>query len=137
MHSLIHWLPVWCALAVGVIGLQRAVVQTILTTAAGATAQVGDVFALPQDWSSSDILMYQYVISGGTFTSLHVKIEASLDGVNFPVANVDDTTATGNIGVLQMGTTLNHATPPFLRAELTTGVVNTGSPIVTLKIWKR
>lgn len=135
-HALLHFWPLW-VFALGVIGLQRGVVQNILTTAAGATAQVGDVFAIPQDWSSSDELLYQFVISGGTFSALHVKLALSLDGVNFPGNQVDDTTVTGNIGSVQMGTTLEKTKAPFVRAEVSGGTVATGSPVVTVKIWPR
>jgi hypothetical protein len=133
-HTMLHLIPF---IVFGVIGLQRAIVQTVLTTAAGATGQTGDVFAIPQDWSASDAILYQYVVTGGTFSALHVKLELSLDGVNFPVANVDDTTFVGNIGIVEIGSTLVASKAPFLRAEISGGVVATGSPIVTVKVWPR
>lgn len=136
IHHLTHFWP-WAVFALGVIGLQRAVVQNILTTAAGATAQVGDVYAIPQDWSSSDELLYQFTVSGGAFSALTVKLALSLDGINFPANQVSDTTVTGNIGSVQMGTTLEKTKAPFVRAEVSGGTVSSGSPIVTVKIWPR
>lgn len=129
--------PFWFALAVGIIGLQRAVVQTILVTAAGATAQTGDAYAIPQDWSSSDVLMYQIIVSGGTFSALHTKLALSLDGLNFPSFQVDDTSLAGAVGVVQMGTTLNNVKAPFVQASISGGTVATGSPVVTVKLWPR
>lgn len=134
---MIHGLLACAMLAVGIIGLQRAITQTILATAAGATAQTGDIYAIPQDWSSSNELAYQIIISGGTFSALTVAIALSLDGVNFPANQVSDTSHLGAIGIIQMGTTLESVKAPFLQAAISGGTVASGSPVVTVKVWPR
>ena len=136
LTNLIHLWPL-ALFALGVIGLQRAVTTAILATAAGATAQTGLVFAVPNDWSSSDEIAYQITIAGGTFSALTVTISLSLDGVNFPVNQVSDTTHANAMGVIEAGTTLEKVKAPFLQAAISNGTVASGSPTVTVTIWPR
>lgn len=128
----------WALLAVGVIGLQRAIVQNVLTTAAGATAQTGSVYAIPQDWSSSDIIAYEVLITGGTFSALSVNFFLSLDGVNFPAApQYQDNTHLNNSNVIEIGSVAVVAKMPFLQVSISGGVVASGSPVVTVSVWPR
>lgn len=132
-------LALFALLAVGMaIGLQRGTTNNVLTTAAGATAQTGSVFAIPQDWSPSDEIAYQVHIAGGTFSALNVNFFFSLDGVNFPVApQYQDNTHLDNTNVIEIGSTAVLAKAPFLQVSISAGVVATGSPVVTVSVWPR
>jgi hypothetical protein len=120
------------------IGLQRGTTANVLTTAAGATAQTGSVFAIPQDWSPSDELAYQVHISGGTFSALSVNFFFSLDGVNFAAApQYQDNTHLDNTNVVEVGATAVLAKFVFMQVSISGGVVASGSPVVTVTIWPR
>lgn len=68
---------------------------------------------------------WDYSFTGGTFTALVVIIEFSDDGVNwFQVDTSSATSATRKV--------ITNQVPRFMRANVTTFTVATGSPVLTV-----
>ena len=120
-------------------GLQRSIIQNILSSIAGATAQVGLWYALPEGWDSVDEIEWQSVISGGVFSALTVSIDLSEDGVNALTATplVSDAGHVNNGGVIFDPTGKVPMRAAFIRASISGGAITSGSPSVAVNIRAR
>jgi hypothetical protein len=94
--------------------------------ATGAGDEIGlmadaDTFRLPSNYS------WDIVVSGGTYTALDIRLQRSQDGTNWSDVDSDTGAATIQRDVV-------NKPAKYLRANVITATVNTGSPQVTVGI---
>lgn len=93
------------------------------------TNGAGDEFAIVSTnrQAPEAILSWQVIVSGGTYTSININLEGSLDGTNW--FTLDSSTAIAG--------ELRHVANKkvrFVRANKTASVTNTGTPVPTVSI---